>query len=79
MTTEQMLAESLFSLQLAILAIPSIILFSILIATLVSLPYEIKNYFEKQRRLKRLEALDKSKKSDRNFVLEKLFLARGIK
>ena len=57
-----MLAESLFSLQLAILAIPSIILFSILIATLVSLPYEIKNYFEKQRRLKRLEALDKSKK-----------------
>ena len=63
MTTEQMLAESLFSLQLAILAIPSIILFSILIATLVSLPYEIKNYFEKQRRLKRLEELlDKSKK-----------------
>ena len=66
MTTEQMLAESLFSLQLAILAIPSIILFSILIATLVSLPYEIKNYFEKQRRLKRLEALDKSKKGVKN-------------
>ena len=62
MTTEQMLAESLFSLQLAILAIPSIILFSILIATLVSLPYEIKNYFEKQRRIKRFEALDKQEK-----------------
>ena len=66
MTTEQMLAESLFSLQLAILAIPSIILFSILIDTLVSLPYEIKNYFEEQRRLKRLEALDKPKKGVKN-------------
>ena len=66
MTTEQMLAESLFSLQLAIIAIPSIILFSILIATLVNLPYEIKNYLEKQRRIKTLDDIIRSKDDTKN-------------